>query len=200
MRSSFNIVVAVSLLCSFVVSSAGAANAPQKLAPTVNASQEPSVQEPSVAALTHLLSHKIDDKMVQNFVKAQHLQKYAKGDSGGYDRNNDSTETFGLLFRGNIISRVIIHVVPVKGVASAYRGVLPFNVQASDSPAIIRKRFGKALYDKARYDKARYDIVGKYANKPGNGWLVYNKGAVKVTFAFERNKMYEIFLDAPKRF
>lgn len=190
MRSSFKSLAVASLLCSFAASSVRAENAPQEPVRVANASQKFWVQEPSVSTLTGLLGHKIDDEMVQNFVKAQHLQKIAKGGSGGYDRINDPTETFGLLFRGNVISRIIIYTRPVQGAASSYRGTLPFNVQASDSPAAIRKRFGKA----------RYDIVGKYLNKPGNGWLVYDKGAMGVTFSFSHNKMEEIYLDAPGRF
>ena len=190
MHSFFKTLVATSLICSFAASSVRAENAPQESVRAVNAPQKAWVQEPSVPTLTGLLGHKIEDEMVQNFVKAQHLHKIAKGKSGGYDRINDPTETFGILFRNNVISRIIIHTRPIQGAASAYGGTLPFGVQATDSPQIIRKRFGKA----------RYDIVGKYANKPGNGWLVYDKGAMGVTFSFSHNKMEEIYLDTPGRF
>ena len=190
MRFSFKNLAVASLLCSSAASSVYAVNAPQKSVRAANVPWEPLFQEPSVSTLTLLLGRKIDDETVQNFVKEQHLQKTAKFDSGSYTRHNDSTETFALVFSNNVIDRVIIHVVPAKGVASAYRGTLPFGAKATDSPAIIRKRFGKA----------RYDIVGKYDHKPGDGWLVYNKGAVAVTFAFEHNKMYEIYLDPPGKF
>jgi len=190
MRLSFKTLVASSLICSFAASSVRAENVPQESVRAVNASQKAWVQEPSVSTLTGLLGHRVDDETVQAFVKAQHLHKIAKGNSGGYGRINDPTETFGLLFRGNVISRIIIYTRPIPGAASSYRGTLPFKVQASDSPQIIRKRFGKA----------RYDIVGKYLNKPGSGWLVYDKDAMGVTFSFTHNKMDEIYLDAPGRF
>ncbi len=190
MCSSFKSLAVASLLCSFTASSVRAENVSQESVRAVNAPQEPPFQEPSVSTLTALLGHKIDDETVQAFVKAQHLHKIAKGNSGGYNRINDPTETFGILFRNNVISRIIIYTRPVQGAASSYGGTLPFKVQASDSPAAIRKRFGKA----------RYDIVGKYLNKPGNGWLVYDKGAMGVTFSFTHNKMNEIYLDAPGRF
>ena len=185
MRSLFKTLVVASLLCGFAASSARAVNAP-----VVNAPQESQLQEPSVSTLTALLGHKIDDETVQNFVKARHLRKYAKGDSGGYNRNNDSTESFALLFRGNVISRVIIRVAPTESVASSYRGALPFGVRASDSPQTLRRRFGKA----------RYDTIGKYRNKTGDGWLVYNKSEMEITFAFSHNKMNEIYLDVPGKF
>lgn len=190
MRSSSQTLVVASLLCSSVTSSARAANAPAANAPQELQVQKLQIQEPSVSVLNALLGHKIEDETVQNFVKAQHLQKYAKGDSGGYDRPNDSTESFALLFRGNVISHISIYTRPIKGAVSSYRGTLPFGVKATDSPSAIRKRFGKA----------RYDIIGKYANEPGSGWLVYDKGATKVTFSFTHNKMDEIYLDAPGKF
>ncbi len=176
MRSSIKTFVAALLFCGFTVAAARAENA---------------LKEPTVGVLSNLLGHKIEDETVQNFVKAQHLQKYAKGDSGGYDRPNDPTESFALLFRGNVISRVIVYVVPIKGGVSAYGGTLPFGVKATDSPQMIRHRFGKA----------RYDIVGKRPNKPGDGWLVYHlgEGVGAVTFSFTHNKMDEIDLDTPGR-
>ena len=190
MRLSFKSLVATSLICSFAASSVRAENAPQESVRAVNAPQKAWVQEPSVSTLTGLLGHKIEDETVQNFVKAQHLQGYAKGGSGGYNRINDPTKTFGLVFMDNVIKRIIIYTRPIQGAVSAYKGTLPFGVQVTDSPQIIRKRFGKA----------RYDIIGKKPNKPGNGWLVYDKGAMGVTFSFIHNKMEEIYLDAPGRF
>jgi len=147
--------------------------------PAVRAEDAP--KEPSVSALKRLLGHKIDDETVQNLVEEQRLGKFAKGDSGGYSRNNDETGTFALLFRSNIICRAIIYLVPIKGVASPYRGALPFEVQISDSPAGIRKRLGIAQHDGIRKD--------------GSGWLIYKRDAIRATFAFANNKMYEIYLD-----
>lgn len=194
MRSSSKTLVVASLLCGFVTSSVRAANAPQESVRAVNAPQEPPLQEPSVSTLTALLGHKIEDETVQNFVKARHMRKTAKGGSGSYSRyaqkEGDEPASFSLLFRSNIIDRVILRIAVRKEVASTYQGLLPFDVQATDSPQIIRKRFGKA----------RYDIIGKYANKPGSGWLVYDKGATEATFSFSHNQMEEIYLDAPGRF
>lgn len=194
MRPSFKSLVATSLICSFAASSVRAENASQEPIRAVNAPQKAWVQEPSVSTLTGLLGHKIEDKTVQNFIKAQHMGKIAKGGSGSYSRYaqkaGDEPASFSLMFSNSMIVRVIISLAARKEVASPYGGTLPFGVQATDSPQIIRKRFGKA----------RYDIVGKYPNKPGNGWLGYDKGTTEVTFSFSHNKMEEIYLDTPGRF
>lgn len=143
-----------------------------------------AAKEPTVSTLRSLLGHKIEDEAIQTFVDEQRLSKIAKGDSGSYSRISDETGTFSLLFRGNVISRVIVKLMPTKGVSSSFKGVLPFQVLRSDTPKDIRKRLAKPQYDTI--------------SKDGDGWLVYQLNGSRVIFAFMNNKMYEIDLDAPE--
>ena len=141
-------------------------------------------EEPTVATLTALLGHAIDDQLVTDFIAGHGLQKYYKFDSGAFHRP-DGNRSFALWFEGNKIASIIISLNRIPEISTPYQGVLPYGVGASVSPADLRTRLGKPEADKVR--------------KNGTGWLEYERDGVVTRFAFETKRLYEITLSQPAK-